>query len=104
MIYLGLDRVDKYVEDFVSIVSNRMKEDIIGKDSDTAGKRVIPVRSDYDEEMSFVMFRSESGEAAPNVPVVDENQANQEEQLKKLVDERVKQIKLVAEKVSPHHI
>ena len=37
LIYLGLDPVDKYIENFVAIVSNRVKEDIIGKDSDTAG-------------------------------------------------------------------
>ena len=37
LIYLGLDPVDKYIENFVAIVSNRVKEDIIGKDSDRAG-------------------------------------------------------------------
>lgn len=103
LIFLSLDPIDKYIEDFVAIISNRMKEDIIGKDSGTTGKQVIQVPNDYDEDVSFVMLRSQSGEATCNVQM-DENQASQEEQLQKLVDERVKQIKLVAEKVSPHHV
>lgn len=102
LIYLGLDPADKYIEDFVAIVSHHMKEDILGKDSDTAGKQVIQVPTEYDEDMSFVMSRFASGEAEKNVPTVDENQANQAEQLQKLVDERVKEIKLVAEKVNPN--
>ncbi|EXB38802.1 Histone acetyltransferase type B catalytic subunit [Morus notabilis] len=101
LIFLGLDPIDKYIEDFVAIISNRMKEDIIGKDSGTSAKQVIQVPSEYDEEMSFVMLRSKSSEGACNVQMVGENQASQEEQLQKLVDERVKQIKLVAVKVSP---
>ncbi|CAL2250769.1 unnamed protein product [Prunus armeniaca] len=57
-----------------------MKEDHIRKDSGTGGK-------------------SQAGEAASTVQI-DENQPNQEEQLQQLVDERVKEIKSVAEKVS----
>lgn len=104
LIYLGLDPVDKYMDDFVGIISNRVKEDIFGKDSDNAGKQVIPVETDYDKEMSFVMIRSQSGETACTVQIVDEDQANQKEQLQKLVDERVNQIKLVAEKVPRPHV
>jgi histone acetyltransferase 1 len=100
LIYLGLDPVDKYMDDFVSVISNRVKDDIIGKDSGTAGKRVIEVPSDYDQEMSFVMHRSRAGEDGS--VQMDENQANQEEQLRQLVDERVKEIKLIAHKVSVH--
>lgn len=100
LIYLGLDPVDKYMEDFVSIISNRVKDDIIGKDSGTAGKRVIEVPSDYDQEMSFLMHRSQAGEDSS--VQMDENQTNQEEQLRQLVDERVKEIKLIAQKVSVH--
>lgn len=104
LIYLRLDPIDKYMDDFVGIISNRMREDIIGKDSGTAGKQLIPVESDYDNETSFAMIRSQSGEADGTVQAIDENQPNQEEQLQKLVDERVKEIKLVAEKVSPHRV
>ncbi|KAL5574393.1 hypothetical protein UlMin_023990 [Ulmus minor] len=106
LIYLGLDPVDKYMEDFIIIISNRMKEDIIGKDFGTSGKQVIEVPSDYDQEMSFVMFRSQSAssEANSTVQVVDETLPSQEEQLLKLVEERVKEIQVVAQKVSPHHV
>ncbi|CAL2275812.1 unnamed protein product [Prunus armeniaca] len=94
-----LDHVDSYMDDFVGIISNRMKDDLIGKDSGTGGKQVIEVPSNYEPEMSFVMFRSQAGEAASTVQI-DENQPNQEEQLQQLVDERVKEIKSIAEKVS----
>ncbi|KAJ7969495.1 Histone acetyltransferase type B catalytic subunit [Quillaja saponaria] len=100
LIYLGLNPIDKQMEDFVRIVSNRMKYDILGKDSGTAGKQLIEVPSDYDQEMSFVMFRAGAGES--NTLQMDENQTNQEEQLQKLVEERVKEIKLIMEKVSLH--
>ena len=51
------------------------------------------------------MFRLGSGEAGGDVPAVnDKNQANQEEQLQKLVDERVEEIKSVAEKVSLNRV
>ncbi|KAF4359086.1 hypothetical protein F8388_005195 [Cannabis sativa] len=52
-LYLGISPVDKYKDDFVAIISNRVREDILGKDSGTTGKQVISVESDYDEEMSF---------------------------------------------------
>ncbi|KAF3454225.1 hypothetical protein FNV43_RR04672 [Rhamnella rubrinervis] len=103
LIYLGLDPVEKYMDDFVGIIASHMKEDIIGKDCGTAGKQVIEVASDYDQEMSFVMFRSESGEATSSVQI-DGDQSNQEEQLRQLVDERVKEIKLIAHKVSPRPV
>lgn len=99
LIYLGLDPLEKYMDDFVGIIASHMKEDIIGKDCGTTGKQVIEVASDYDQEMSFVMFRSRSGEATSSVQI-DGDQSNQEEQLKQLVDERVKEIKLIAHKVS----
>ncbi|KAF7813039.1 Histone acetyltransferase type B catalytic subunit [Senna tora] len=98
LIYLGLDPVEKHMEDFSSIISNRVKYDILGKDSGTSGKQLIEVPSEYDEEMSFFMFRSEANDEASTVQV-DENQKNQEEQLQKLVQERVDEIKLIAEKI-----
>ncbi|XP_041006246.1 histone acetyltransferase type B catalytic subunit isoform X1 [Juglans microcarpa x Juglans regia] len=100
LIYLALDPVDKYMEDYVSVISKRVKDDIIGKDSGTAGKRLIEVPGDYDQEMSFVMCRSQAGEASS--VQMDENETTQEEQLRQLVDERVKEIKLIAQKVSLH--
>ncbi|KAF2304033.1 hypothetical protein GH714_026554 [Hevea brasiliensis] len=99
LIYLGLDPADKGMEDFVTIISNRVKADILGKDSGTGGKQVIEVPSDYNPEMSFVMFRS--GNVEDGSLQMDENQTNQKEQLQQLVDERVKEIKLIAQKLRP---
>lgn len=99
LIYLHLAPVDKYMENYTTIISNRVREDILGKDSGTSGKRVIDVPSSYDPEMSFVMFKSQNGETSG--VQMDENQPSQEEQLKQLVDERIKEIKLIAQKVSP---
>ncbi|XP_027938559.1 histone acetyltransferase type B catalytic subunit [Vigna unguiculata] len=101
LIYIGLNPVDKYMENFVSIISNRVKYDILGKDSGTSGKQLVDVPNDDNQEMSFAMFRSEPNEAS-NTVQMDDNQANQEEQLQKLIQERVEQIKLIAEKVTLH--
>ena len=100
LIYIGLNKVDKNMENFLSVISNRVKYDILGKDSGISGKRLIEVPSDINQEMSFVMFRSEANEASS--VQMDENQANQEEQLQTLVQERVKEIQLIAEKVTLH--
>ncbi|KAI8004168.1 Histone acetyltransferase type B catalytic subunit [Camellia lanceoleosa] len=60
---------------------------------------VIEFPTDYDQEMSFVMFRCTNGEASRIE--MDENQTNQEQQLKGLVDKRMKEIKSIAQKVCP---
>ncbi|KAL2317198.1 hypothetical protein Fmac_031074 [Flemingia macrophylla] len=100
LIYIGFNAVDKNMENFVSIISNRIKYDILGKDSGTSGKQLVEVPSDVDQEMSFVMFKSEASDA--NTVHMDDNQANQEEQLQKLVQEKVQEIQLIAEKVTLH--
>ncbi|KAE8705879.1 histone acetyltransferase type B catalytic subunit-like isoform X2 [Hibiscus syriacus] len=103
LIYLGLDPMEKHMEDYVTVISNRMKTDILGKDSQTAGKQVIEVPSVNDEETSFVMFRSRNGEVGGIQ--MDEDQAKtQEQQLQQSVDERIKEVKLIAEKVSQKHV
>ncbi|KAJ0031085.1 hypothetical protein Pint_13337 [Pistacia integerrima] len=99
LIYLSLHSVDKCIEDYFTIISNRVRADILGKDSGTAGKRVIDVPTTYDQDMSFVMFRSKDGE--PSSVQMDTTQTNQEQQLQELVDERIREIKLIAQKVSP---
>jgi len=101
LIYIGLNPVDKYMDNFVSIISNRVKYDILGKDSGTSGKQLFDIPSEVDQEMSFVMFRSEANEAS-NTVQMDDNLPNQAEQLQKLVQERVKQIQLIAEKLTHH--
>ncbi|XP_021276124.1 histone acetyltransferase type B catalytic subunit [Herrania umbratica] len=103
LIYLGLDPLEKHMEDYVTIISNRVKADILGKDSETLGKQVIDVPSVHDEEMSFVMFRSQNSKVGG--VQMDEDQAKtQGEQLQQLVDERIKEVKLIAQKVSQKHV
>jgi histone acetyltransferase 1 len=70
----------------------------LGKDSGTSGKQLIEASSDVDQEASFVMFKLGAGE---DIAVqMDDNQTNQEEQLKKLAQDREKEIQLIAEKVT----
>ncbi|OWM66103.1 hypothetical protein CDL15_Pgr015530 [Punica granatum] len=97
LVYLGVGSSEKCVEDYFSVVSNRVRADILGKDSETAGKKVIEVPSECDPEMSFVMFRSRAGGEAVEV---EEDQNKQEEQLKQVIEERLEEIKLIASKVS----
>lgn len=102
LLCLRLDhQIDKYMENFRTIISARVRADVIGKDSEGSGKQVKDVPTEYDQEMSFVMFKSQNGEATK--PEMDENQSNQEDMLQKLVDERMKEILLIAEKVSKAH-
>ncbi|KAK4345124.1 hypothetical protein RND71_035300 [Anisodus tanguticus] len=98
--YLRLDPINKYMETYRAIVSHRVKAEVIGKDTEGEGKQVIDVTTEYDQQMSFVMFKSQNGESS-SIEKAD-NQSNVEEQLQKLVDERMNQIKLIAEKVSVH--
>lgn len=100
LIYLSLNPIDKYRETYRTIVLHRVKAEVVGKDSEGNGKQVIDVPTEYDQEMSFVMFKSQNGESS-SIEKAD-NQSNVEEQLQKLVDERLDQIKLIAEKVSVH--
>ncbi|XP_023545527.1 histone acetyltransferase type B catalytic subunit isoform X1 [Cucurbita pepo subsp. pepo] len=100
LIYLGIEH-DKHLEDFILAVSSRMRDDLIGETTDAEGKQVVDVPTDYDQEMSFVMFRSTNNATGVEM---DESRGNQEEQLKKLVDDRVKEIKLIAQKVSSDQI
>ncbi|KAK6248648.1 hypothetical protein QUC31_020213 [Theobroma cacao] len=103
LIYLGLDPLEKHMEDYVTIISNRVKADILGKDSETVGKQVIDVPSVHDKEMSFVMFRSQNSKVGG--VQMDEDQAKtQGEQLQQLVDERIEEVKLIAQKVSQKHV
>lgn len=101
LIYVSLDQSEeKCMDNYKTIVSNRVKADVLGKESESgAGKRVVDIPTEFDGDMSFAMFKSKDGEGSI-VEKDEENERNQEEQLKKLVDERMKQIKSIAEKVS----
>ncbi|XP_022730343.1 histone acetyltransferase type B catalytic subunit-like [Durio zibethinus] len=103
LIYLGLDPLEKHMEDYVTIISNRVKADILGKDAETAGKQVIEVPSAHDEEMSFVMFRSQNSKVG-GVQMDEDQTKTQVQQLQLLVDERIKEVKLIAQKVSQKHV
>ncbi|KAF3500185.1 hypothetical protein F2Q69_00043875 [Brassica cretica] len=101
LIYLALDPIDKYLEDYTSVITNHVRADILGKDIEAPKKQVVDVPTSYAAEASFVVFKSLSGEANNGNDVqVDENKPDQEEQLKQLVEERIREIKLVAGKVS----
>ncbi|KAH1057170.1 hypothetical protein J1N35_035235 [Gossypium stocksii] len=103
LIFLGLDPIEKHMEDYITIVCNRVKADILGKDSETAGKEVIEVPSVHDEETSFVMFRLQNSKAG-GIQMDDDQTKTQEQQLQQLVDERIKEVKLIAQKVSHKHV
>ncbi|XVE54133.1 hypothetical protein DITRI_Ditri03aG0056600 [Diplodiscus trichospermus] len=103
LIYLGLDPLEKHMEDYLTVISDRVKADILGKDSETAGKQVIEVPSDHNEEMSFVMFRSRNSKVGGGVQMDEDQTKTQGEQLQLLVDERIKEIKLIAQKVFQKH-
>lgn len=101
LIYLGLDPIDKYMENYRTIILDHIKATVIGKDAGDAGKQLVDVPTEYDQEPSFVMFKSQNGESSLTVKEDDQN--NQEEQLQQLVNERIKEVELIAQKVSPHH-
>ncbi|KAL3825234.1 hypothetical protein ACJIZ3_021263 [Penstemon smallii] len=99
LIYLSLDPIEKYMDNYMTIVSNRVKADVLGKESEGAGKRLVDIPTEFDSDMSFSMFKSE-GREATNIEKDDNQQGNIEEQLRQLVDERMKEIKSVAEKIT----
>ncbi|GER25156.1 histone acetyltransferase type B catalytic subunit [Striga asiatica] len=98
LIYLGLDDcIEKYMENYKAVILFRMKVDVVGKES--GGKRLVDIPTEFDGDMSFAMFKChEDGECAV---AIEKDEGNQEEQLKQLVDERMKEIKSVAEKAYP---
>ncbi|KAL0734911.1 hypothetical protein Bca4012_011121 [Brassica carinata] len=102
LIYLALDPIDKYMEDYASVITNHVRADILGKDIEAPKKQVVDVPTSYAAEASFVVFKSLNGEEGDNGSnvQVDENKPEQEQQLKQLVEERIREIKMVAEKVS----
>ncbi|KAI3814508.1 hypothetical protein L1987_14148 [Smallanthus sonchifolius] len=102
LIYLALDPIEKYLKNFRTIVLDRIRADVIGKDTGAGGKRVIEVPTEFDSEVSFVMFKTNGGggDEVKEVEIEESDKIKQEEELQKLVDERIEAIKLVAEKVS----
>ncbi|XP_042051111.1 histone acetyltransferase type B catalytic subunit-like [Salvia splendens] len=98
LIYLRLDPIDKYMDNYVTIVSNRVKADVLGKEAEGAGKQLVDIPSEFDQDMSFAMFKSAGDESSGIEKEAD--QGNVEEQLRQLVEDRMEQIKSVVQKVS----
>ncbi|MQL80468.1 hypothetical protein Taro_012910 [Colocasia esculenta] len=102
LVYLNLDpENEKCMEYFKNCVSDRVKDEILDKDSGGKEKQLIEVPNDYNHEMTFVVFRSPgsrpSGGLCDSVAV---DETSQEQQLNQLVDERLKEIAEIAKKVS----
>lgn len=101
LIYLALDPIEKHIENFRTMVLDRIRADVIGKDNVAGGKRVLEVPTEYDPEASFVMFKTNGGgDESKEIEMEDDDKRKQEEQLQKLVDERMEAIKLIVHKVS----
>ncbi|XP_021763348.1 histone acetyltransferase type B catalytic subunit-like [Chenopodium quinoa] len=101
LLYIALNPVDKYMENYRIFITDQVKASVIGKDTGTKGKQVIDTPNDFGED-AFVMYKPQDCEDGHvDVDVLDEDQKKQQEQqLLQIVDERVKEIQLVAQKVS----
>lgn len=96
LVYLHLDSTEEeHMGVYRGVVADKVRADFVGRDSQVGGKQVVDVQTEYDEDMSFVMFKSGVGGIEK-----EEKQDDLEEQLEKLLDERMNQIKAIAEKVS----
>lgn len=97
LIYLALDPVDKYMENYRIFITDRVKTSVIGKDSGTQGKQVVDTPNEFGD--AFVMYKSPDNEDS-NVQIDEDQKKNQEQQLHQLVEERINEIKSIAQKVS----
>ncbi|KAL5697463.1 histone acetyltransferase [Ranunculus cassubicifolius] len=105
LIYLELDHKDpKSMKNFKTLITERTRDDVIGNADagGDGGKQIIETPNEYDDhEMTFVMFRPSDNVQVDNVNAeIQENQENIEEQLKELVDIRMKEIVEIASKVA----
>ncbi|CAO2824160.1 unnamed protein product [Amaranthus hypochondriacus] len=102
LVYLALDPIDKYIENYKIFITDQVKISVIGRDSGTKGKQVIETPNEFGE--AFVLYKPQDDEGSPIEVDVDEDQKKQqEEQLLQIVDERLKEIQLVAQKLSATH-
>ncbi|XP_057549515.1 histone acetyltransferase type B catalytic subunit [Amaranthus tricolor] len=102
LVYLALDPIDKYMENYRIFITDQVKISVIGKDSGTNGKQVIETPNEFGE--AFVLYKPQDEKDGQIEVDVDEDQKKQqEEQLLQIVDERLKEIQLVAQKVSATH-
>ncbi|XP_039118986.1 probable histone acetyltransferase type B catalytic subunit [Dioscorea cayenensis subsp. rotundata] len=103
LIYVNLDPKDKKcMDNFKTSVSDRVRSDILDKDSENNGKRLIEVPNDYGHDMTFIVFQSNTDEEVDdqNGSLASDQSTTQEEQLNQLVDKQMKDIIEIAKKVS----
>lgn len=98
LLYLALDPIDKHLENYMIFITDQVKASVIGKDPGTKGKQVIDIPNDFGEE-EFVMYKPQDCEE-DQVDIDEDQKKQQEQQLLEIVDERMKEIQLVAQKVS----
>lgn len=97
LLYLSVDPKDgRSSKSFRSWVSDRVRDEILGRDLGGGEKQLVEVPNDHNPEMSFVVFRSQDGSEGS----VTAREPDQEEQLNKLVDEQMEEIAEIAERVS----
>ena len=98
LLYLSLEKEDsKSFQKFKTWVSERVREEILGKDFNGKKKELVEVPNDYNQEMSFVVFISPDGSEGGSERKLE---PEQEEQLEKVVDEQLEEIAEIARKVS----
>lgn len=95
LIFCNIDRKNKTCMDkFIACLMERLKADILGKDTSTNGKRVVKVENDT----TFVMYKC--GLAGEKAEVIDEEKhIALQESLDQVVEQRMKQIDEIAKKV-----
>ncbi|CAA6660968.1 unnamed protein product [Spirodela intermedia] len=77
-------------------VSDRVRDEILGKDFGGKEKQLVEVPNDYNPEMSFVVFMSQDGSEGSGRG----QEQDQEELLNKVVDEEMEEIAEIAKRVS----
>ncbi|XP_072994457.1 probable histone acetyltransferase type B catalytic subunit [Typha latifolia] len=102
LIYLTLDpQNSRCMNNFRACISDRMKSDILDKDAQSSGKRLIEVPNDYGLDTTFVVFWSmANGEVDSLAGMLEGDQPTQEHQLNILVDTQIEEITDIARKVS----
>ncbi|KAG0486786.1 hypothetical protein HPP92_008881 [Vanilla planifolia] len=100
LIHLKLDPNNcKSMENFKASISTRIKSEILGKDSDSKGKRLIEVPNEYDHDMTFVVYCPGGGEELENLDeTIDGDRSAQEQQLNALVVKQMQAIDDIAKK------
>ncbi|XP_068652867.1 probable histone acetyltransferase type B catalytic subunit isoform X2 [Aristolochia californica] len=104
LIFLYLHPDDqKSMENFRTCIADRLKADILEKSPETNGKSVIDVPSDYNPQMTFVVFQAAASQVKVDGAGVNGNENNiQDDQLNQVVDKHVEEIMEIAKKVAMH--